>query len=216
MHAYATDAKDRESVPVWLAIIAIALTLAFNSISRMFSVEVPWWLSAPSVMGFYGLLYQLFNRVLWFRTFGNISFSSIPNLQGSWMGTINSNYEGEGISDTLEAIMYIHQTWSAVNIRLETETSDSFSIMAAINTQKSAEPSMKYEYMNEPSALSIQTMQTHRGTASLKLSADGVMLKGDYFTGRGRQSLGCMEFKLLSREYLTSQQVADRIIVEAT
>jgi len=212
MHAYATDAKDREVIPVWLAVIAIALTLAFNSIFRMLGVEVPWWLNAPSVMGFYGLLYQLFDRFLWFQTFGSISFSSIPNLQGTWMGTIHSNYEG--VSDTLEAIMYIHQTWSGVNIRLETETSNSFSIMAAINTQKSAEPSMKYEYMNEPLALSIQTMHTHRGTASLKLSADGMMLKGDYFTGRGRQSLGTMEFKLFARGYLT-RQAADRIRCEA-
>jgi hypothetical protein len=57
-------------------------------------LEVPWWIDAPSVMGFYGLIYQWFDKYLWFRKFIFVPFSSIPNLQGTWVGAIHSSYGG--------------------------------------------------------------------------------------------------------------------------
>lgn len=204
MHAYATDAKERETIPLWLAAAAVALTLGLNSSLKFLKLEVPWWVDAPSVMGFYGLLHQWFDQYLWTQKVGPLAFSSIPNLRGTWRGTIHSSYGGG--TDVPDIILYVRQSWTGINVRLETENSGSFSIMAAVNTQESSEPSLKYEYMNEPSALSAESMQTHRGTANLKLSPDGLSLDGDYFTGRGRQSLGTMDFKLVSRDYLNRQQ----------
>lgn len=204
MHAYATDSKERETIPIWLAAAAVALTLALNSILKALAFEIPWWVDSPSVMGFYGLLYQWFDRYLWTQKIGPMAFSSIPDLRGTWRGIIHSSYGGG--TDVPDIILYVRQTWTGINVRLETGNSSSFSIMAAVNTQESSEPSLKYEYMNEPQALSDQTMQAHRGTANLKLSPDGLSLYGDYFTGRGRQSLGTMEFKLVSRRYLNRHQ----------
>lgn len=209
MHAYATDAKDREIIPVWLAFIAVVAALLLNSIVQKLNWQVPWWVDAPSVMGFYGILYKWFDNCGWFQKIGFISLSSIPDLRGTWVGTVHSSYNNGTITNGI--IIYIHQTWSNINIRLETEISSSYSIMATVNTQESSEPSLKYEYLNEPSALSLQTMQVHRGTASMRLSPDGKMLKGDYFTGRGRQNIGIMEFKLVSRKYLTRENVLRQI-----
>lgn len=200
MHSYATDAKDRELIPLWIAATAVAASLFLSSSLKALNWEVPWWVDAPSVMGFYGLFYQWFDKFLWYQKIGFISFSSIPNLQGTWVGIIHSSYGG-GI-DVPGIIIYVRQSWSQINIRLVTEKSSSYSIMAAVNTQESSEPSLKYEYMNEPSALAEETMQSHRGTANLRLSSDGNSLQGDYFSGRGRQNIGTMEFKLISREYL--------------
>lgn len=208
MHAYATDAKDRETIPLWLAAIAVAAALLLSSTLKALNWEVPFWVDAPSVMGFYGLIYQWFDKSLWFQKFGYISFSTIPNLQGTWVGVIHSSYGGG--TDIPGVILYVRQTWSQINVRLVTETSSSFSIMAAVNTQDSSQPSLKYEYMNEPSALTIQTMQSHRGTANLQLSPDGIILQGDYFTGRGRQSIGTMEFQFISREYLRRDEALSR------
>ena len=208
MHTYATDAKDRQTIPLWLAAIAVAAALLLTSTLKTLSWEVPWWVDAPSVMGFYGLIYQWFDKFLWFQKFGFISFSTIPNLQGTWVGVIHSSYEGG--TDIPGVILYVRQTWSQINVRLVTERSSSFSIMAAINTQDSSEPSLKYEYMNEPSALAPQTMQSHRGTANLQLSPDGIILQGDYFSGRGRQNIGTMEFQFISREYLRRDEALRR------
>ena len=204
MHAYATNASERESIPVWLAFIAVAATLLLNFILKTMNLEVPWWIDAPSVMGFYGLIYQWFDKFLWSQKFEFISLSSIPNLKGTWVGAIHSSYDGG--TDVPGVILYIRQTWTSINVRLVTQTSSSYSIMAAVNTDNSSQPSLKYEYMNEPSALSVDTMQAHRGTTNLQLSPDGKELVGDYFTGRGRQSLGTMEFRLISREYLTREE----------
>lgn len=209
MHAYATNSSERESTPIWLAFFAVVAALILNSGLQLTKLQVPWWVDAPSVMGFYGLIYQWFDKYLWYQQFKFISFSSIPNLQGTWVGVIHSSH-GSG-ADVPDVILYIRQTWTRLNVRLATQNSSSYSIMAAVNTHESSEPCLKYEYMNEPSALSVNTMNAHRGTANLQLSPDNQELVGDYFTGRGRQNIGTMEFKLVSREYLTRLEALRRL-----
>lgn len=211
MHAYATDASERKSIPVWLAFLAVVAALLLNFILKSMKLEVPWWIDAPSVMGFYGLIYQWFDKSLWCQKFQFISFSSIPNLKGTWVGVIHSSYNGG--TDVPGIILYIRQTWTGINIRLVTQTSSSYSIMAAVNTHDSSEPSLKYEYLNEPSALSVDTMNAHRGTANLQLSPDGKELQGDYFTGRGRQNLGTMQFKFVSPNYLQREEALRQAVL---
>ncbi|MBP0006905.1 MULTISPECIES: hypothetical protein [unclassified Roseofilum] len=216
MHAYATNASERKSTPIWLAFFAIVASLILSSGLQLTKLQAPWWLDSPSVMGFYGLIYQWFDKYLWCQQFKFISFSSIPNLQGTWVGVIHSSYSGEtNVPDTTtdipDVILYVRQTWTQLNVRLTTQNSSSYSIMGTVNTHKSSEPCLKYEYMNEPSALSIDTMNAHRGTANLQLSPDGQELAGDYFTGRGRQNIGKMEFKRVSREYLTRVEALRRV-----
>ncbi|MEM7726699.1 MAG: hypothetical protein AAF208_10040 [Cyanobacteria bacterium P01_A01_bin.45] len=210
MHAYATNASERESIPVWLASIAIVGAILLSSTLKSMNLEAPWWIDAPSVMGLYGMVYQWFDKSLWCQKFASICFSSIPNLKGTWVGVIHSSYGGG--TDVPGVMLHIRQTWTSINIRLFTQTSSSYSIMAAVNTYNSSEPSLKYEYMNEPSALSVDTMNSHRGTANLQLSPDGKELTGDYFTGRGRQSLGTMEFRLISRKYLKREEALRQVV----
>jgi hypothetical protein len=158
-------------------------------------------------MGFYGIFYHLFDKFIWPLQIGKFSFSSIPNLQGTWVGTIHSSYND---TDYDGIVIYIHQTWSRVSVHLQTQTSGSRSTMAAINTLGSSEATLKYEYMNEPTARSMQTMSIHRGTANMRLSPDSCLLEGDYFTGRGRQTFGDMRFKLISRDRLNKDEALKR------
>jgi len=208
MHAYATDAKDRESTQLWLAALAVAATLLLNYVLKLLKLQIPWWVDAPSVMGFYGLLYTLFDNFLWQLQFGSVSFSEIPNVQGTWVGVIRSSY-GSG-TEVRGVLMYIRQTWSKISVQLETEKSRSSSTMAAVNTERFSESGLKYEYMNEPSALSVQTMQLHRGTAHLRLAPDGITLRGNYFTGRGRHNIGEMVFRLVCRKSLIRDEALQK------
>lgn len=208
MHNYTTDAKDRKSIPLWLAFLAVAATLLLNYVLKALSLKVPWWIDAPSVMGFYGLIYTLFDQFIWQLQLGYVRFSEIPNIQGTWVGVIRSSYNGG--TEVRGVLLYIRQTWTKISIQLETDKSRSCSTMAAVNTEKFSEAGLKYEFMNEPSALSIQTMQPHRGTTHLRLTPDGITLKGDYFTGRGRQNIGEMVFRLVSRKSLTRQEALQR------
>jgi SMODS-associating 2TM, beta-strand rich effector domain len=199
MHTYATDAKDRETVPLWLAALAVAATLFLNYLLKTLSFQVPWWIDAPSVMGFYGL----FDNLLWQLRFKAIHLSEIPNIRGTWVGIVKSAYGGG--TETRGVILYVCQTWSKLSVQIETETSRSFSTMAVVNTSNSSEPGLKYEYINEPGTFSVQTMQTHRGTANLRLTPDGATLKGEYYTGRGRQNIGDMVFHKISTQFLTRE-----------
>jgi len=203
MHTYSTDAKDRESIPLWLAAFAVAATFFLNYLLKALNLQVPWWIDAPSVMGFYGLLYESFDNFLWRLQFQSIHLSEIPNIRGTWVGDVRSSYGGG--TEVHGVILYVRQTWSKLSVQVETETSRSFSTMAVVNTSNSSESGLKYEYVNEPGTFNVQTMQTHRGTASLRLTLDGATLKGEYYTGRGRQNIGDMVFHKVSARFLTRE-----------
>ncbi|NJL40243.1 MAG: hypothetical protein HC899_28465 [Leptolyngbyaceae cyanobacterium SM1_4_3] len=205
MHTYATDAKDRETIPLWLAALAVAATLFLNYLLKALNFQVPWWIDAPSVMGFYGLLYELFDNLLWRLRFKAIHLSEIPNIRGTWVGIVKSSYDGG--TETRGVILYVRQTWSKLSVQAETETSRSFSTMAVVNTSNSPESGLKYEYINEPGTFSVQTMQTHRGTANLRLTPDGATLKGEYYTGRGRQNIGIWCFTRFLLSFLPVRQL---------
>lgn len=203
MHTYATDARDRETVPLWLAAFAVAATLFLNYLLKAFNLQVPWWIDAPSVMGFYGLLFTLFDNFLWRLKFKAIYLSDIPNIRGTWVGIVKSSYGGG--TEVPGVILYVRQTWSQLSVQVETQSSRSFSTMGAVNTSNASEPGLKYEYINEPGTFSVQTMQTHRGTANLRLNPDGTTLSGEYYTGRGRQNIGDMVFHRVSTQFLTRE-----------
>lgn len=203
MHTYATDAKDRESIPLWLAALAVAAALFLNYLLKALNLQVPWWIDAPSVMGFYGLFYTLFDKFLWRLRFKAIHLSEIPNIRGTWVGIVKSSHGGG--TEVRGVVLYVRQTWSKLSVQVETETSRSFSTMAVVNTINASESGLKYEYINEPGTFSVPTMQAHRGTANLRLTPDGNTLKGEYYTGRGRQNIGDMVFHRVSAQFLTRE-----------
>ncbi|AFZ25690.1 hypothetical protein Cylst_3553 [Cylindrospermum stagnale PCC 7417] len=204
MHTYATDAKDRELIPLWLAAAAVAATLLLNYVLKVLNLQVPWWVDAPSVMGFYGLFYQLFDEFLWRQKIGILGFSEIPNLRGTWVGVIKSSYQGG--TEFPGVILNVRQTWSKISVQLETEKSKSKSIMAAVCTESAPEPGLKYEYSNDPNPFNTQGMNTHKGIVNLVLSSDKKTLKGNYFTSQTRQTYGEMVFERVSNQYLTRQE----------
>lgn len=209
MHTYATDSKDRETIPLWLAALAVANALLLNHLLRALNLQIPWWIDAPSVMGFYGLFYTIFNNYLWRFRFKSICLSEIPDIRGTWIGCVKSSYGGG--AEVQGVLLYVRQNWSKLSVQVETGNSRSFSTMAVVNTHNSSESGLKYEYISEPGALSIQTMQTHRGTASLRLSPDGFTLKGEYYTGRGRQNIGEMIFRKVSSQFLSRENALKQV-----
>lgn len=53
-------------------------------------------------------------------------------------------------------------------------------------------------------SLAVPTMHTHRGVCTLAITTDseGARLRGDYFTGRGRETRGEITLHRVSRELL--------------
>ena len=194
MHPYTTDCDKARFIHLALVVLSIGFAFSLKSLQALGILQVPWWIDTPSVLGFYGLFYKLFDKYLWriplLRKFGLLK---IPNLNGAWKGYVTSSFDEH--STKHEATLEINQTWRKLGIQFKTGSSVSNSLSASILTEKLNEVVLSYEYLNEPRSNAKYTMHMHRGTAWLILKNDGKTLEGEYYTGRGRQTHGAVSFE---------------------
>jgi len=197
MHSYSTNSPDRQFIPFVLAAFAIAggylISVAFDH----FQVIVPWWAPPADTMTLYGLVYWLFDQYVWRSSLLRIlGIVRIPDLNGKWSGRVRPT-ETEGVSlgltiDT-EIRVTISQSWQNISIRGETDRSHFHSTAACVRTEDSG--LLEYQYVSDPFASAPATMETHRGTVSYGLSEDSKALKGEYYSGRGRQNIGMIDLR---------------------
>jgi hypothetical protein len=198
MHPYAINSSERTTVIAWLTaasiLCAYAVGAGLETVQAAFHVPL-WWLDAPAVFGCFGFLYALFDRWAWRVPFLRaIGLLSTPDLRGEWVGEIISSHNQFVQSYT--ARITIHQRWTGMCIHLVAGLSTSESTMAAV-TVRPGGTSLEYAYISNPHAHAADTMHTHRGTARLELKSDagGESLEGDYYSGRGRGTVGRMSFR---------------------
>jgi hypothetical protein len=196
VHSYSVGADERGRVYFTCAAAAVMLAWVFNWLLRQYEIDLPWWFESPSVLGFYGSLVALFDRVLWRTAFGRLTgLSHAPNLDGRWVGKITSSFEN--FERELPATLDIDQTWTRIGIRLSTKNSGSQSEGASLVRESETSTTFSYLYLSEPRPGAVGTMQTHRGTARLALVSESsqLRLRGEYYTGRGRLNVGEMDFR---------------------
>jgi hypothetical protein len=195
MHPYATDSTERIVIPLGLAAASIVSAFALSWIIDASGLQpLLWWLEVPSVVGFYGLYFKIFDVRLWradvLRTVGLIK---VPDLSGCWKGAGESLYDDSGTRTPFDCEITIEQRWTTLRVSLSTKTSRSVShIGALLVTGKS--PSLTYEYLNEPRAVAVSSMNMHRGVARLEATSSSE-LDGDYYSGRGRRTFGTLRLR---------------------
>src|ERR1700741_3004367 len=168
MHGYDTDTNERKAVPLFLASMAIALAWMSSRLLAAMHLSVPWWLDAPSSLGFYGVLYALFDRNLWRNRFvRKLGLVRVPNLTGRWRGYLISSFDGHTRRHDL--MINIFQTWTQIGVFLTTETSMSRSCAAVIQVDDPDGLALIYQYQNQPLANAMRTMHMHYGTAMLRM-----------------------------------------------
>ncbi len=188
MHGYSTDSGERRVVPLCLASAAIALAWVSFKILALLHFSLPWWLDAPSTLGFYGALYALFDHNLWRnRVVRKLGLVRVPNLTGCWRGYLLSSFDGHVKRHDL--MINIFQSWTQISVFLTTETSMSRSCAAVIQVDDPDGLALTYQYQNQPLANAMRTLHMHYGTAMLRLSKDDD-LTGDYYAGRDRRTFG--------------------------
>jgi len=188
MHGYSTDSDERRVVPLLLAFLAISLAWLSSKLLVMIHLPVPWWVDAPSLMAFYGVLYTFFDRYLWRNGLvSKLGLVRIPNLAGRWHGYLISSFDGHAKRHDL--MINIFQSWTQITVFLTTATSMSRSSAAMIQVEDPEGVALIYQYQNQPLADAIGTMHMHYGTAMLRVSDDGC-LAGDYYAGRDRRTFG--------------------------
>ena len=188
MHSY--DLEGRGRVFVGLFAVSILLVWRLDAGLGDLNFEPDWWLITPSFAGVYSLLYWIFDVYVWRLTLlRKLGVLNVPDLNGEWIGKIESSYGLDGSS--LPSSVVILQRWSKMVVRLETEHSRSRSVAATLKTNDLPNPELSYLYINEPTAIARDTMNMHRGTAILELKDSA--LQGDYYTGRGRRQMGTIK-----------------------
>jgi SMODS-associating 2TM, beta-strand rich effector domain len=196
MHPYATDSNERKRLPLLMVGLSILLAWSLNRGMEATGVSLPWWIDAPSVAGFYGFIYVVFDKRLWLlppaRKLGLVK---IPNLNGTWTGNVNPSSEEH--TSGHPAAVEITQTWRNLCVRLRTENSASHSVIGAVIVEEGEEARLSYEYINEPNAHAVGGMHMHRGTARLLLTSGDRVLEGEYYTGRDRKSHGTLRLERL-------------------
>ncbi len=204
MHGYASNNHSRSPTTYLLiGFMAFVLSTCLSSL-QIELVMGKLQLFAPlSAMGIYGLLVFLYDRWLWQWA------STLRNLNGTWIGEIISSYDQ---SARTCCVAHIHQSWTRIEISLETKYSRSRTTMAALLGDGLSDAKLQYEYLSEPKGLATGTMQTHRGVCLLKLEhgKDGRRLTGDYYTGRGRQTHGQIVLKFSGRKIQSYDDLAAR------
>ena len=159
---------------------------------RAIDFEPQWWVSVPSFAGCYSGLYWLFDRYVWkLGLLRKLRLIQMPDLNGNWVGEVESSYSHDGSAHSVSAI--IAQRWSKMVLRFETEHSRSNSTTACLRTSDLPNPELSYQYVNEPKPNAPATMEMHKGTATLELI--GSCLEGDYYTGRGRGEVGTVKLR---------------------
>ena len=191
MHDYAIDSRERVFV-VRILFMASAL------VSGIAAVLIPsdllpmrWLLPIPSIALVFGVSYWAFDNWLWQWPFLRVlRLISVPDLRGTWTGTIASSYTD--FEKTQSVTVTIGQTWTKMAVRLNAAESRSWSITASVLTNAPEGLVLTYIYDNDPETESVRAMQRFRGTTVLVRTAPG-RLEGYYYTGRGRETHGSIK-----------------------
>jgi len=202
MHPYATDSHERKTVPLILAMLAIGSAYGLSWLLGVTSLQDKlWWLEIPSVLGFYGFLWWLFDRCIWkWKLLRTVGLVRVPDFNGRWRGHgISSYLREDGNRAEFDFQLEIGQEWTRLHVRMETAESASDSLIGAIVVGDGRRATLSYEYESHPRASAVETMQIHRGSARLERVNDDDSLEGEYYTGRGRQNYGEMKLQRISR-----------------
>lgn len=195
MHTYSINSEEHKHISLYIAVVAILLAWALYLFSKNI-FPLPWWIEAPSVIGFYGILYKWFENKLWRnKHIRRVLSIKTPLIDGNWSGSITSHsIHANGLIPIKK--FCIKQTWSHMLIYLETETSESNSFEASMNVDEFGTPRIHYQYINKPKDSAPETMHVHYGSASAKLDDNG-LLQTEYYSGRDRNNMGSFEVKKL-------------------
>jgi hypothetical protein len=192
---------NRAGIGRWIAVVAAGISsaivfalLAIIDVAKALGVapQLPTLILWPIGAGtIYVGLYWFFDRHLW-RHPQVAKLLKLPDLRGRWQCKGQTINQDKTVAFSWSASMTITQSWDRLKIRLETETSISQSIAAALVHDEGGGFLVMYHYRNEPKATAPGDMRPHRGFGELTFSQDGKSATGEYFNGVGRPTFGTM------------------------
>jgi hypothetical protein len=185
-------ATEESRVRTYGVIAVVAVVLAWVIIKALSAISWPEWLvSAPAVGGTYGIVYALFDRVLWrIKFIRAIGLSATVDVSGTYCGELRSTYRGEDGQRVIHPVqIVVQQTWTKICVSMSVgssaRTSSSVSYMAAVSSE-GATSRLGYCYRNKANpGVADEDMGDHEGAADLAIGGDGAA-QGRYYNSRKR------------------------------
>ena len=151
----------------------------------------------PQAVVIYAILILLFTKWAWrWKIFRNW-LVQIPDIQGTWRGSIITTWADPSTGkklDSIPAILAIRQSFNKIDCFLFTKESSSYSTDAEININQGGNLYLNYNYTNRPGASVREESEIHDGVAILQIiKAPNRSLEGEYWTSR--KSTGEMKFQ---------------------
>lgn len=176
---------------VIFAFIAVSLVGGTSSILKSMGIENYSDLKLYSMMSLlleFLLIYILAAgwRYLW-RVFPILNRVVYPDLNGRWNARIDWTWEdgAETKNGVKEGTVYIKQSLLSFSIDLETDESESSTLVVKpYKDIESSQPAIYYMYRSE-SKKPKSSNQQHKGAAIIKLNHESTRrMEGNYFTDR--------------------------------
>jgi len=155
--------------------------------------------SAPVVFMIVSAAIFVFDRWLWKIRILHPWFVPTPNLNGTFMGTLQSSWV-DPTSDLrkslIDTFIVVRQTAFTIHIRLYTAESESVSLSSLFVKSDDSRQDLMFMYRNEPKQSKRSKSPIHYGGGILKISQDHSQLVGNYWTDR--KTVGDMNFTRIS------------------
>lgn len=192
MHEYVIKNGLTKKIIFFLTIAATTLSafinvLIFDKINKIsgYSFAVSSWV-------IFLVLWFLFSKIIW-KNKKLMKFLKIENLSGKWRCNGTGFHYGERDYKTMwNGVMTISQTYDEILIKLDTDSSASYSTQAQLEKIDENEYMLSYFYKNDPKASADIDMHKHYGSCRIFFDMKQKSAKADYFTDRDRGSYGSM------------------------
>lgn len=217
MHGYSlgpVEEQNRKKVNRILFGLSIILTPLINKLLVLLiglvrnvphgETVVDWIINAGVTMSIsyvmtYAALFFLVDRYLWASLLSKVL--SIPNVQGVWKGTLQSNYSG---GKQINMTLLIKQTMTAISCVAKFEDSSSSSDMAKIVWINGDEIQLSFAFQNKTRDVHVAQKEYH-GYNWFLIREDS--MRGWYFTDRkspdGITTNGEMELSWVAKKQRT-------------
>ena len=178
---YSIDTNEREKVYVILALASVSLVSFLDKLLSHFTFEE---YAAPSAMVVFLTLTKFYDVLLW-KFAVKIGFSSIPNINGKWLGELSKN-TGQRFPVSME----ITQTWKTMQVTMHTELTTGSLQVASISISNKNRAIAKWIYNLKPRNYDLPDgyNPNAEGVNEFRILKDETSLKldGSYYSSQFR------------------------------
>lgn len=179
---------------IWIVLL---LTSGITSLSDLIKVAEKF----PQAVTVYAFMGFIFTKWAWRWKIFRGWVVKIPDLQGTWHGTLTSTWVDPSTNQKLRPIeiqFVVKQSFDKLDCHLYTKESASYSTAADINRDQGGALYLNYNYTNRPRALLRERSEIHDGAAVLKITRTPYSLEGEYWTSR--KTTGEIKLKFYSKK----------------